>query len=74
MKFFSFGESMKKMIMTKENQFFERSPLLKCVKLQVSNVFSAKLGSFFFLKNVKDVYILENNSKIKLKVCHLDKI
>jgi hypothetical protein len=28
----------------------------------------------FFLKNVKDVYILEKNFKIKFKVCHLDKI
>jgi hypothetical protein len=74
MKIFSFGESMKKMIMIKEKENFERIPLLKCIKLQVSNVFSAKLGSLFFLKNVKDVYILEKNFKIKFKVCHLDKI
>jgi hypothetical protein len=63
---------MKKIIMIKEKKNFKR-PLLKCIKLQVSNVFLVK----FFLKileNVKDVYILEKSSKMKFKVFHLDKI
>jgi hypothetical protein len=54
---FSFGQSMKKIIIVIKNKNFERT-LLKCIKLQVSNVFSIKLNSFF-LKNVNDVYILE---------------
>jgi hypothetical protein len=41
---------MKKMIMITKKGNFERGPLLKCVKLQVSNVFSAKLNSLFSLK------------------------
>jgi len=49
-KILKFGQSMKNMIMIKEKENFERGPLLKCVKLQVSNVFSAKLISFFSLK------------------------
>jgi len=37
---------MKKIIMIKEKKNLER-PLLKGIKLQVSNVFSVKLSSFF---------------------------
>jgi hypothetical protein len=37
---------MKKIIMIKVF-FFLKAPLLKCIKLQVSNVFSIKLSSFF---------------------------
>ncbi len=37
-------------------------------------VFSIKLGFYFFLNNVKDVYILENISRMKFKVFHVDKI
>ncbi len=43
---FSFGQSMKKIIIIIKNKNFERA-LLKCIKLQVSNVFSIKLSSFF---------------------------
>ncbi len=45
---FSFEQSMKKIIMIKEKKNFERWSL-KCIKLQVSNIFSVKLSSFFFL-------------------------
>jgi hypothetical protein len=47
--FFSFGQSMKKIIMIKEKKNFE-APLLKCIKLQVSNAFSVKLSSFYYKK------------------------
>jgi hypothetical protein len=70
--YFSFGQSLKKIIMIIEKKNFERA-LLKCIKLQVSNVFSIKLN-YFFPENVKDVYILEKSSKMKFKVFHLDKI
>ncbi len=69
---FSFGKFKKKIIIIIENKKFERA-LLKCIKLQVSNVFSIKLSSFF-LKNANDVYILEKNSRMKFKGFHLDKI
>jgi len=69
---FSFGNFMKKIIIIIKNKKFERA-LLKCIKLQVSNVFSIKLSSFF-LKNVNDVYILEKYSRMKFKGFHLDKI
>jgi hypothetical protein len=49
---------MKKIIMIKEKKNFERS-LLKCIKLQVSNVFSVKLSSFF-LKMFKMYTFWEN--------------
>jgi hypothetical protein len=38
-------------------------PLSKCNKLEVWNLFSVKLN-FVFLKNMKDVYILEKSSLI----------
>jgi hypothetical protein len=60
-------------IIIQGKNFFE-IPLLKCIKLQVSNVFSVKLSSFFSLKNVTNVYILEKSSIMKLKVFHLDKV
>jgi hypothetical protein len=62
---------MKKIIIIKENKNFERA-LLKCIKLQVSNVFSINVSSFF-LKNVNDVYILEKYSRMKFKVFHWTK-
>jgi len=64
---------MKKKIMIQGKKNFER-PLLKCIKLQVSNVFLVKLSRCFFLKNVTNVYILEKSSIMKLKVFHLDKV
>jgi hypothetical protein len=42
-----------------------KTPLLKCIQLQVSIVFLVKLGSLF-IKNIKDVYILEKSYKSKL--------
>jgi len=48
-KILSFGQSMRKIIMVKERVFF-KTPILKCSKLQGSNVFSIKLNSFFSLK------------------------
>ncbi len=41
-----------------------KRPLLKCIKLQVSNVHLVKLSNYYFLKNVKDVYVLEKNSRM----------
>jgi len=57
-----------------QGKIFFEIPLLKCIKLQVSNVFSVKLSSFFSLKNVTNVYILEKSSIMKLNVFHLDKV
>jgi hypothetical protein len=37
-------------------------------------VFLVKLGSYFFLNNVKDVYVLEKNSRMKFNFFHVDKI
>jgi len=54
MYFFSFGQSMKKIIMIKEKKNLER-PLLKCIKLQVSNVFSVKLNSLKMWKLWKNL-------------------
>jgi len=44
--FFSFGKRMRKIIMVKERKILKK-PLLKGIKLQVSNVFLVKLGSSF---------------------------
>jgi hypothetical protein len=46
--------------------------LSKCIKLQVSNVFSIKLSNFF-IKNIKDVYVLEKYSKMNFLFFHWTK-
>jgi hypothetical protein len=62
---------MRKIIMIFKKTNFKTS-LLKCIKLQDSNAFSVKLNSYFFLKNIKDVYILENPFKLKFNFFHLN--
>jgi hypothetical protein len=66
-KILKFEQSMKKMIMIKEKENFETGPLLKCVKLQVSNVFSTKLISCFFFKMLKMCTFWENLLESNLK-------
>jgi hypothetical protein len=43
-----------------------KTSLLKCIKLQDSNAFLVKLNGY--LKKIKDVYILENPSRLKFNV------
>jgi len=54
---------MKKIVMVKERVFF-KSPILKCSKLQGSNVFSIKLSSFFFFKILKICTFSKKSSKM----------
>lgn len=40
---------------------------MRCIKLEISNIFLVKLNGYVFLQN-KDVYVLEKSFKMKFKI------